>query len=105
MAPHMNRANAWQTQRAQEIARTVGEGECGLGPSALLAMAARLLASSLWLFEKGASGDDPEALERSARLGKEFRLASAEAYELARKEAKDRRAASQVGESLITTLG
>lgn len=86
------RAAAATFRRVQcsELARTVGGGVCGPGPSSVVASAALALAWSRYLSDLAATSGDAELAMRSARLGETSRQHLLAAHELCAREAAAR---------------
>jgi hypothetical protein len=90
------------TFRCSELARSVGGGVCGPGPSSVVASAALALAWSRYLSDLAASTGDPELAMRSARLGETSRQHLLAAHELCAREAQARpRATSSLEERIL----
>jgi hypothetical protein len=89
-APYRRAAATFRRMHCAELARTVGGGVCGPGPSSVVASAALALAWSRFFSDRAATTDDPELAMRSARLGETSRLHLLAAHELAAREAKRR---------------
>lgn len=86
------KAAAVSFRRAQcnELARTVGGGVCGPGPSSLVASAALQLAWSRFLGDLAAETLDPELALKASRLAEASRQSLLAAHELCAKEASAR---------------
>ena len=86
------RAAAASFRRAQcaELARTVGGGVCGPGPSSIVASAALALAWSRCLSDLAARDADPELAVRAVRLADASRQSLLTAHELCAREAEAR---------------
>jgi len=86
------RASAVSFRRAQcaELARTVGGGFCGPGPSSFVASAALQLAWSRYFSDQAAETGDPQAAMTSSRLADASRQNLLAAHELCAKEAQSR---------------
>lgn len=91
-APYRRAAATFRRVHCAELARTVGGGVCGPGPSSVVASAALALAWSRYLSDLAASTGDAEMAMRSARLGETSRQHLLAAHELAAKEAVARAA-------------
>jgi hypothetical protein len=86
-APYYRQAEQWRRHKVNELARTVGGGYCGAGPSSIIATAARQLASSLYLFDLAAATGDKDLHTTASKLGNDSRQNLLAAHELASKEA------------------
>lgn len=86
------RASAATFRRVQcaELARTVGGGVCGPGPSSIVATAALALAWSRYFSDLAAETGDSELALKSIRLGDSSRVALLTAHELVAREAQAR---------------
>ena len=73
-----------------ELARTVGGGVCGPGPSSIVASAALALAWSRYFSDLAATTGDAELAMRSARLGEVSRQHLLASHELVAREATAR---------------
>lgn len=85
--PYMTQAEAWRRHKVSELARTVGGGSCGAGPSSIVATAARQLASSIYLFDLAAQTGDPALHVQASKLGNDSRQNLLAAHELCAREA------------------
>ncbi len=83
-------ASSFRRTQCAELARTVGGGVCGPGPSSVVASAALALAWSRYFSDLAASTGDPELAMRSARLGETSRQHLLAAHELCAREAQAR---------------
>ncbi len=91
MRKYIRAADAWRAAQADELARSVGGGYCGPGPTSILATAALALAASRFLFDQAvAEGGNPEKLTRAAKLGDSHRQALLTATALCAQEAETR---------------
>ncbi len=96
--PFVSSARAFARAQCSEIARSVGGGQCGPGPSSLVTSAALQLAASRWLFDSPPITTTGSAApnELASRLVLASKLADASrqnlltAYELAAREAQAR---------------
>jgi hypothetical protein len=86
-APYRRAAATFRRVQCAELARAVGGGVCGPGPSSVVASAALALAWSRYLSDQAAATGDPELAMRSARLGETSRQHLLAAHELCAKEA------------------
>ncbi len=73
-----------------ELARSVGGGVCGPGPSSVVASASLALAWSRYLSDEAAGTGDLELAMRSARRGETSRQHLLAAHELCAREAQAR---------------
>ncbi len=89
-AAYRRAAATFRRVQCAELARTVGGGVCGPGPSSVVASAALALAWSRFLSDEAARTGDAELAMRSARLGETSRQHLLAAHELAAKEATAR---------------
>lgn len=87
-------AAAFRRAQCTELARTVGGGVCGPGPSSIVASAALLLAWSRYFSDQAAAKSDPEFVTRAARLADQSRSALLTAHELCAREAEARKRAT-----------
>jgi hypothetical protein len=88
--PYRKAAATFRRVQCAELARTVGGGVCGPGPSSVVASAALALAWSRYLSDQAAATGDPELAMRSARLGETSRQHLLAAHELVAREATAR---------------
>jgi hypothetical protein len=89
-APYRRAAATFRRVQCSELARTVGGGVCGPGPSSIVASAALCLAWSRYFSDCAAAAGDDEAALRSARLGETSRQHLLAAHELCAREAQAR---------------
>jgi hypothetical protein len=89
-APYRRAAATFRRVQCAELARTVGGGVCGPGPSSVVASAALALAWSRYFSDQAAATGDPELAMRSARLGETSRQHLLAAHELTAREAQAR---------------
>ena len=89
-APYKRAASDFRRTHATTLARTVGGGQCGPGPSSIIATAAWQLAASRFLFDLGAAKGDPKLMLEASRLGDASRQNLLAAHELAAREATAR---------------
>jgi hypothetical protein len=97
-APYRRAAATFRRVQCAELARTVGGGVCGPGPSSVVASAALALAWSRYLSDLAATTGDPELAMRSARLGETSRQHLLAAHELCAREAASRKASGTSGQ-------
>src|SRR5450432_3353368 len=88
--PYRAAAATFRRVQCGELARTVGGGVCGPGPSSVVASAALALAWSRYLSDQAAATGDPELAMRSARLGETSRQHLLASIELCAREAEAR---------------
>lgn len=89
-APYRKAAATFRRVQCAELARAVGGGVCGPGPSSVVASAALALAWSRFMSDQAAATGDPELAMRSARLGETSRQHLMAAHELCAREAAAR---------------
>ena len=89
-APYRRAAATFRRVQCSELARTVGGGVCGPGPSSVVASAALALAWSRYLSEEAARTGDADLAMRSARLGETSRQHLLAAHELCARVAATR---------------
>jgi hypothetical protein len=89
-AAYRRAAATFRRVQCAELARTVGGGVCGPGPSSVVASAALALAWSRYFSDRAAATGDAEDAMRSARLGETSRQHLMAAIELCAREAKAR---------------
>jgi hypothetical protein len=90
--PYRRAAATFRRVQCSELARTVGGGTCGPGPSSIVASAALALAWSRYLSDLAAQTGDHELALRSAKLGETHRQHLLAAHELCAREALARKA-------------
>lgn len=90
--PYRSAAASFRRAQCAELARTVGGGVCGPGPSSIVASAALALAWSRYLSDLAAASGDPDLAIRAVRLGDASRQALLTAHELCAREATARAA-------------
>ena len=88
--PYKRAAATFRKHQACELARNVGGGICGAGPSSLVATAALQLAWSRYLSDLAAETFDPSMAIQASRLGDASRQSLLAAHELCALEAKAR---------------
>lgn len=90
-APYRRRATSFRRAHTAELASLAG-GECGTGPSAMVATAALQLAASRYLYELGTKQTPPDLnmLKEARQQGDSSRQNLLAAYELAIREGKSR---------------
>ena len=86
-APYRRAASTFRRVQCSELARAVGGGVCGPGPSSIVASAALALAWSRYFSDLAAQTGDAELALRSARLGETSRQHLLAAHELCAREA------------------
>jgi hypothetical protein len=89
-APYRRAAATFRRVHCSELARSVGGGGCGPGPSSIVASAALALAWSRFFSDAAAANGDAELAMRSARLGETSRQHLLAAHELCAREAHAR---------------
>jgi len=89
-APYRRAAATFRRVQCAELAKSVGGGVCGPGPSSVVASAALALAWSRYFSDRAASTGDAEHAMRSARLGETSRQHLMAAHELCAREAQAR---------------
>jgi hypothetical protein len=89
-APYKRSASDFRRTHCTTLARTVGGGVCGPGPSSIVATAAWQLAASRFFFDLGAKSGDPKLLLEASRLGDASRQNLLAAHELCAREAQAR---------------
>lgn len=89
-APYRRAAVDFRRAHCAMLARTVGGGVCGPGPSSIVATAALQLAASRFLFDDGGCDGDFETFLRASRLGDASRQNLLAAHELCAREAAAR---------------
>lgn len=85
--PYKRAAADFRRTHTTYLARTVGGGACGPGPSSIIATAAWQLAASRFLFDRGSAEGDPKMLLEASRLGDASRQNLLAAHELCAREA------------------
>jgi hypothetical protein len=90
-APYRRAAATFRRVQCTELARTVGGGMCGPGPSSVVASAALALAWSRYFSDQASTTGDSELAMRSARLGETSRQHLLAAHELCAREAQARK--------------
>lgn len=105
-APYRRQAAAFRRAHVAQLARSVGGGYCGPGPSSIVATAAWQLALSRYILDKAESATSAD-LVIASRLGNESRQNLLAAHELTAKEAKARpkQNATQTALAAITASG
>ena len=88
--PYKRSAATFRRTHCTSLARTVGGGTCGTGPSSIVATAAWQLAASRYLFDRAAQSGDPALFEKASRLANDSRQNLLAAHELCAREAKGR---------------
>ena len=89
-APYRRAAASFRRAQCAELARCIGGGVCGPGPSSIVASAALALAWSRYLADRAAETGDVETAMRAARLGETSRQHLLAAHELTAREAQAR---------------
>ena len=88
--PYAASAATFRRVQCAELARTVGGGVCGPGPSSIVASAALALAWSRCLSDLAARDANPELAVRAVRLADASRQSLLTAHELCAREAEAR---------------
>lgn len=89
-APYKASAVSFRRAQCAELARNVGGGYCGPGPSSFVASAALQLAWSRYLSDRAAESGDPELASLASKLANDSRQNLLAAHELCAREAKAR---------------
>jgi hypothetical protein len=89
-APYKKAAVTFRRRQCTELARSVGSGLCGPGPSSIVATAALQLAASRYLFDLATSTGDATLFVQASRLGNDSRQNLAAAHALCALEAESR---------------
>jgi hypothetical protein len=89
-AAYAKSAATFRRVQCAELARTVGGGVCGPGPSSIIASAALALAWSRHFSDLAATTGDHELAMKAIRLGDQSRQALLTAHELCAREAEAR---------------
>jgi hypothetical protein len=95
-APYRRSAATFRRVQCTTLARTVGGGVCGPGPSSIVASAALALAWSRYLSDLAAQTGDADAVTRAMRLADASRQMLLTAHELCAREATARAASNPV---------
>lgn len=90
--PYRRAAATFRRVQCAELARTVGGGVCGPGPSSIVASAALALAWSRYLSDQAARKGDGDLAIKAIRMSESSRQALLTAHELCAREATARRA-------------
>lgn len=72
-APYARLAREWRDEHMARLADTVGAGEVGPGPAAIVSSAALQLAASRWYFDRGAAAGDAKMLAQASSLANDSR--------------------------------
>jgi hypothetical protein len=88
--PYKAAAVSFRRAQCAELARTVGGGVCGPGPSSMVASAALQLAWSRYLADMAAEQGDPDLALTASRLADASRQNLLAAHELCAREAQAR---------------
>lgn len=91
-APYRRAAATFRRVQCAELARTVGGGVCGPGPSSIVASAALALAWSRWTSDEATHTGDPDLAARALRMADTSRQMLLTAFELCAREAQARAA-------------
>lgn len=87
-APYRRSAAVFRRTQCAELARVVGGGVCGPGPSSIVASAALALAWSRYFSDQAALTGDPDLAIKAIKLGDSSRQALLTAHELCAREAQ-----------------
>ena len=85
-------ASTFRRMQCAMLARTVGGGHCGPGPSSLVASASLQLAWSRYFSDLAAETDDPDMAMKASRMADASRQSLLAAHELCSREAEARAA-------------
>ena len=102
--PYKAAAVSFRRAQCAELARTIGGGVCGPGPSSMVASAALQLAWSRYLSDVAAASGDAELAGRASKLADASRQNLLAAHELCAREAqaRPRRKADPLDAFLLT---
>jgi hypothetical protein len=89
-APYRVSAATFRRVQCAELAKTVGGGVCGPGPSSIIASAALALAWSRYFSDLAAATGDPDIATRAIRMADSSRTMLLTAHELCAREAEAR---------------
>ncbi len=89
-APYRKAAATFRRVECAELARTVGGGVCGPGPSSIVNSAALALAWSRWTSDQAAAKGDAELAAKALGMADRSRQMLLTAHELCAREAKAR---------------
>jgi hypothetical protein len=89
-APYRRAAATFRRVQCSELARTVGGGVCGPGPSSIVASAALALAWSRWTSDEAARIGEPDLAVKALRMADTSRQMLLTAHELCAREAQSR---------------
>lgn len=92
-APYKRAGAAFRRFHVNALAKSVGGGHCGPGPSSIVATAAWQLAVSRYLFDRAADTGDREDFALASKLANDSRQNLLAAHELCAREAVARKAA------------
>jgi hypothetical protein len=99
-APYKRAGGAFRRFHVNALAKSVGGGHCGPGPSSIVATAAWQLAVSRYLFDVAAESGSREDFALASKLANDSRQNLLAAHELCAREAEARQA-SIGGNSLL----
>jgi hypothetical protein len=88
--PYKAAASSFRRAQCAELARAIGGGHCGPGPSSMVASAALQLAWSRFLSDTAAANGDPDMALAASKLADASRNNLLSAHELCAKEAAAR---------------
>jgi hypothetical protein len=100
--PYKAAAVSFRRAQCAELAKTVGGGICGPGPSSMVASAALQLAWSRYLADAAAESGDPEMAIKASKLADASRQNLLAAHELCAKEARARSGGATDPAGLLT---
>lgn len=105
--PYKRQAAAYRAVHCRELARNVGGGTCGPGPSAIVASSALMLAWSRYLSDEAAKTGSIDMITKSATLADKARQGLLTAHELCAREAMARakQAPTTAGSLAASILG
>lgn len=99
--PYKAAAVSFRRAKCAELAKTVGGGICGPGPSSMVATAALQLAWSRYLSDVAAAAGDADLAIKASKLGDASRQNLLAAFEICAKEAKARAGGPVAAEALL----
>ncbi len=102
--PFLEMAEDFRRTHSLNVAMHVGGGECGTGPSSLIASAALQLAASRYWYARGAEAADADLFTLASKLANDSRQNLLAAHELAVRECKSRGAKTSGAERSAAAL-
>jgi hypothetical protein len=90
-ASYKRQAVTFRRLKCSELARNVGGGVCGAGPSSIVATAALQLAASRFVFDQAAITGEAKIFAEASRLANDSRQNLMAAHELCAREAEARK--------------